>query len=794
MVDRQHIRRVLNSQSKTGSDVATEATASAFGTPRGSPATAGAAGGVVDRSQRDSRVGRGMLVTDVTAMGVVSLAERLAGEGKFAIVTSSALSVLGLSGVGANSDDDLGVLEVSLDVLLGDTAGLERILEDPIIERAQLVLLVVPFGRSRGRPSRYDISEMAARNVASVLAPGKLFGCALLPRSISGRRRGPLLGEIAAGRHVSTVIDLPARELYGQVPPAFRVCVVVFEDSQPPRSVFISVPLRADAEIVLGEYETLVSRGGRTAHGFALDQQIDFMLGILPEQLDPERERRIEEASAIGELRRLGDLYEIGSRSNPAVKPRHQPDAGDVPLLTARMIRNSRVMADDVDRWIESSAGPALQAGDVVIRAIERPGSLIQAAEVYEDDLPMIASHSVLVLKTGSQLPPTERRLLVHFIGSRRFAEQFVSDQQSHMRILARDLADVRVPVPDSDLLNAFEAVESAAADFEQWRDEAAALLESSLDSDDLQKARHELVGSSNLLRQRADAARLLDDLDHRVATRYPLPIAYRWRVAVAERESSEAMSSVLGAYEVLLAYLAIMALTAASTAGVEIGYVKNIRHQFTRGITLGNWKGIMEEVARAKAYRRRSISHPFREVYGFLRDPKVCRASDRLYSLRNDIAHLRTFGPVKSSDALDKAWSDLRTLFLAAEFTTEYPLIRVLETRWDTFEQHNTITYRHLQGAHPIVPREVRSVQSSTVEADSLYLIDSSDQLHLLRPYMIGVDCRECGQWSTLHPDRRLSDERIEYKSFEHGHPNVMGRLEGRALADVGILNLDTP
>ena len=84
--------------------------------------------------------------------------------------------------------------------------------------------------------------------------------------------------------------------------------------------------------------------------------------------------------------------------------------------------------------------------------------------------------------------------------------------------------------------------------------------------------------------------------------------------------------------------------------------------------------------------------------------------------------------------------------------------------------------------------------VQSSTVETDSLYLIDSSDQLHLLRPFMIGMDCRECGQWSTLHPDRRLSAECIGYKSFEHGHPNSVDSSVGRALAEVGILNLDTP
>lgn len=251
------------------------------------------------RSPRGLRLARGVLGTDVTAMGVGSLAERLVGGGPFAIITSSALDVLGLSGAaaGGSHDDDLPVLEIPLDVLLGDTAGLEEILEDPIIARAQFVLLLPPFGRSSGRPSRYDMPEIATRNVAAVLAADKRLGCVLLSRSISGRRFALLLGTIIGERYLSTVVELPARELYEQVGPAMRVCVVVLEVTEPPRAVFISIPVTADVETVLEEYATLVSDGGRTEHGFTLEEPIDCTLGILPNQVDPERARRIEETS-----------------------------------------------------------------------------------------------------------------------------------------------------------------------------------------------------------------------------------------------------------------------------------------------------------------------------------------------------------------------------------------------------------------------------------------------------------------------------------------------------------------
>ena len=712
---------------------------------------------------------------------VALLAQRLAGGGQSAIVAS-----------GSPFGDDLPVVEIPLEVLLDDAGGLEESLDDPIIERAQLVLLIPPLGRSRLKASRYDMSEIAARNMAAALAPDKRFGSVLLLRSISGRRPAPLLNEIFTGRHLSTVIELPARELYEQVSFTMRVCVVVLDIVEPPRTVLLSIRRGADVEVVLGEYETLVSEGGRTAHGFALEEPVDYRLGFLPNQLDPERVRRIEQTSSIGPLRRLGDLCEATRGLGPGVRPRQHRDRGDVPLLSARLIRNGRIATDQVDNWVEPSAGQLLQAGDVVIRTIAPPGSRIQAAEVYEDDLPMIAGRHVLVLRPGSEFLPAERRVLIHFIGTRRFSEQLVSHHANLTQIPTAELADVLVPVPNTDFLNAFQTVESALEDFEQWRNEAEALLESSLDSDDLEDARQQLIGSSNLSRQRADAARQLDDLDHRVITRFPLPVAHRWRLAVAARDGPSPLRSVLHAQEVLLAYLSIMTLTAAAVENVNIGHLKKVRDRLNKrrsGMMLSDWRVILSEAATAKAFQSLPKNHPFVEVRDFFRDPDVDEASGRLVELRNDSAHLREYGPGELETILHTAWSDLKLLFLAAEFTTEYPLVRVLETRWDSFEDRNKVTYRHLAGDNPIVPRKVMSVTSCTIETDSLYLLDASKQPHLLRPWMIGTDCPDCGHWSTFHPDR-FSDGKFYYKSLEHGHTKPMHSSIDRELARIGLLD----
>ena len=136
----------------------------------------------------------------------------------------------------------------------------------------------------------------------------------------------------------------------------------------------------------------------------------------------------------------------------------------------------------------------------------------------------------------------------------------------------ASEVADAKFPMADSDFSNALLAVESASADFAKWRYESLSQLRLSVDANDLVASRAQLIRNSNHHRQRAAAGRLLDDLGHRVTTRYPLPVAYRWRRAVAALGGPEEINAVLHAQEVLLAYLAMMSLTFSRELGLGEG------------------------------------------------------------------------------------------------------------------------------------------------------------------------------------------------------------------------------
>ena len=88
----------------------------------------------------------------------------------------------------------------------------------------------------------------------------------------------------------------------------------------------------------------------------------------------------------------------------------------------------------------------------------------------------------------------------------------------------------------------------------------------------------------------------------------------------------------------------------------------------------------------------------------------------------------------------------------------------------WDSLENAGSLSYQRLAGDHAIVQTQEMTVDTPVIELDSLYLLDSNRKLHLLRPYLIGTNCSQCGTFSIFHIDRFLNRS-LSMKSIEHGH-----------------------
>ncbi|WP_144440757.1 hypothetical protein [Streptomyces roseifaciens] len=73
-------------------------------------------------------------------------------------------------------------------------------------------------------------------------------------------------------------------------------------------------------------------------------------------------------------------------------------------------------------------------------------------------------------------------------------------------------------------------------------------------------------------------------------------------------------------------------------------------------------------------------------------------------------------------------------------------------------------------------------------LEPGSLYLRDSTHELHLLRPFLTGEVCPVCRAWSTFHADL-VPKGGVQLKSLEHGHVLHQPAGKSKALVDVGLL-----
>jgi hypothetical protein len=201
----------------------------------------------------------------------------------------------------------------------------------------------------------------------------------------------------------------------------------------------------------------------------------------------------------------------------------------------------------------------------------------------------------------------------------------------------------------------------------------------------------------------------------------------------------------------------------------------------------MADWSNVLNELAgRACASIDDLIaSTEFRDFCG---DGEVSKARKELLARRNDEAHQRRVEDTQLGAALDEVVGHLEVLLRALSFWLDNPLVIAKSLRWDSLENTGSLSYRRLAGDHPIVQMREMKVDSPVIELDSLYLLYSNRNLHLVRPFLIGTNCQRCGTFSIFHIDRFLNGS-LTLKSLEHGHTIDASEQFSRAVRATGLL-----
>ncbi|WP_156388298.1 MULTISPECIES: hypothetical protein [unclassified Rhodococcus (in: high G+C Gram-positive bacteria)] len=545
--------------------------------------------------------------------------------------------------------------------------------------------------------------------------------------------------------------------------------------------------------------------GGSTDFGFVLREPPPPGEPLISKLYDPRLVKRRHELADFGRVQHLGHLFDVlGNGPLPRDPGKTEPvpahALGAKRIIGGRdILRNHEIApVDESQRWALDGY-PELFAGDIVLRALQATNSVdpgLVWARVTQKDMPVAAGPLVLILRPLATADRADIEFALRFISSDA-ALQLTDDIRLTpltSKITAAALSRLRVPIPDAALKDALIGIEQARQRASAWSNEADEILADLFDYDSAAEARQRVIERSRLVRLRMKAVDDIETLGGQVRTQFPLPIAYRWRALEAARShgnTRETYVAALDSAEQTLAFIANIGLALARELGHSLSAVDDIAGRLHRGqgTSMSDWCSAIDELAGKKFNALDTlISTP--EFRDFCTDPTVKAARQDLLQRRNDEAHGRRVELMDLDDAVGEALNSLHTINRSLTFLLDSPLVVARNLQWDSIRQEGVLDYQMLSGDHSVVPVRQMPVALPTIEAGSIYLLDSKQTLHLVRPFLTGTNCQRCGTFSLFYVDQHRNQE-LTIKSLEHGHSIVATESHVQAVAAVGLLGI---
>jgi len=549
---------------------------------------------------------------------------------------------------------------------------------------------------------------------------------------------------------------------------------------------------------VVADLKRLTARGGgSTTYGFVLRSMPPPGSSLSPELRSPEIAQLKTSLEHLGDLRPIQEIFEFRTGLNVASEPSLVSEPGsehNLPrLLEGSHIRNGSIAWDSVGRCARVDEPLLLKAGDVLVRSVTSGrDDRLDVAE-FSDEMPAAcAASTVIVLRPRKTVTPDQRRVAIQYLSS-RLAMRVVHALGAGGPQIAVSLRRILIPVPDADLDLAISELRASAQQFREWALEADSALSDLFEEVTPEEWRAQVLRAGYRVRERERAAHQVEELGFRVRTLFPYPLAHTWRVVEASRSDYDGYKTVLEATETLLVYVAVLALVGAQALEEPVPYVRMIADRLSewpdRGVSMGDWSSILEQVRGSKSISGHSADMPFPEVLLVWTSDEERGALERLKSRRNDDGHVRRPEDAELPVAYGQARADLTTLFEAADFLVDYPLRLIEGTRWREVDQATDYDYRDLRGDHPMVPLETDRAATYRIESGSLYFGTRRRDLYRVSPLLVRMSCPRCLAPATFCFDKLNRATRAPvYRALEHRHTAECADL-AEALRAIGFL-----
>lgn len=569
------------------------------------------------------------------------------------------------------------------------------------------------------------------------------------------------------------------------VPLAVGFTTVVFlRASGPIRFFKISDEAFGDGQNrIISDLEKLLKQtAGKTRFGYVYPGALDESYPCSYDYYSEETEKLRQEVGVLGTKVRLGDVADVLIGYTRIPSGRADEGASEILTISGRDITlDGRVDLLEV----RSSSAPAivkacLQDGDFCMRAITSATGRLAVGVYQGDDRQISADSSVIIIRPHPSLSLPQRQVLLSYlrspIGYRLAgAKQGPSQIAGAIRISLHVVADFPVPIADEDLSSSIDQLSAAKSAFREWIEEIDKEANAIIEESTATGSRTRLLNAGRLARQRHRAAEQVNTLDYRIRTQFPHPLAFAWRkFQVSGNDRYHRLNAVLKAAENHTCFLALIAILISHSLNQPISYVGEMAKRLSErksGTNFGDWLAIVTELNGSKSFRPQKDFMPFAELGELCSRSPWPEAIAKLKKMRDDDSHGRISRTNVPSSLVAEAELALEHIYQSTDFLTDYQLLFITETRFDSIRKINRLQYRDLTGDNPLSAQREEKTGRIDIESGSLYLRDRRGILHLFRPLLHYLECPESHRMSTFYLDTfdgRSAKSLVGIKSFE--------------------------
>ncbi|TVZ39351.1 hypothetical protein P886_3752 [Alteromonadaceae bacterium 2753L.S.0a.02] len=347
-----------------------------------------------------------------------------------------------------------------------------------------------------------------------------------------------------------------------------------------------------------------------------------------------------------------------------------------------------------------------------------------------------IAVEDTVFIIRFNNLKRDEIDFICQFLNSDQVSNR-ISNSRNYSVIPTQTLKTVRsleVPIPDNkiiDLVKEMNKLESALkSEYEKSKEYKRALFNGDETVDLLETFEEALFMASSL----ETALKLKDDINYKVRTQYPFPLAFAYRHIYMEREYAGVYERQMKYGEQMLSFFAAVGVCLAVKYGAEshpeevATLLNNYKAYIDKAISPGDLQESLQQSCKLLAgIHTVDMAQDFSRIWykpGGKKESAFAKNSrEKLVSQLNDFKHHR--GPSNKHER--KVFSKEQTEVLEAmlshvEFCTKWDLMRIeeIDKGWRSDELEYSVSL--LKGDHPAF-EQMQFASSRNLSKDKLYI-----------------------------------------------------------------------